>query len=69
MFLLPCYLKAFKCWDSAPESWLVSIRKKVLDSIGIGDDVLSIIDASPVGRLQHEGGPWNVLDQMSSMTD
>ena len=69
MFLLPCCLKFFKCWDSMPESWLVAIRKNVLDGIGISNDFSSVVDTIPVGMLEHEGSPWDVLDWLSRMTD
>ena len=41
----------------------------MLDGIGIGDDFLSVVDAIPVGVLEREGSPWDVLDWLSRMMD
>ena len=69
VFLLPCRLEFFECWDSAPESRLVAMRKKMLDGIGIGNDLSSVVDAIPVILLERESSPWNVLDWLSRTTD
>ena len=68
-FLLPCCLEFFECQDSTPESWLVAMRKKMLDGIGIGNDFSSVVDTIPVIVLERESSPWNVLDWLSGMTD
>ena len=41
----------------------------MLDGIGIGDDFLSVVDVIPVGVLEREGSPWDVLDWLSRMMD
>ena len=68
-FLLPCCLEFFECRDSVPESRLVAIRKKMLDGVGIGNDLSSVVNAIPVIMLEHESSPWNVLDWLSRTTD
>ena len=55
--------------DNMPESWLVAIRKNMLDGIGISDDFSSVVDTIPVGVLECEGSPWDVLDWLSRTTD
>ena len=67
-FLLPCHLEFFEWWDSTPESWLVAIRKKVLDGVGISNDFSSVVDTIPVIMLEHESSPWNVLANWLSRT-